>query len=73
MNKKRSVFRIAGPDEQTTLDLDRVSLIAVKGNRLTFLTYNSTFSVDFETEEEAKERYEQLLNEWMGDNAVGTE
>lgn len=63
---KRDIFRFNGA-KPTAINLEHVHLIAIEEKKISFTFAMNGIAIDFETEEIAKNIFEQLLKVWAAD------
>jgi len=63
---KRDIFRFSG-ENPSAINLEHVSMLKLEGKRLAFNFHTNGITVDFETEEGAKNAFEQIINVWAAD------
>ena len=63
---KRDIFRFNG-ERPTAVNLEHVTTMAVEGKKITFSFYTNAIFVELETDEAAKNAFEQILNVWAAD------
>lgn len=66
---KRPIFRFNG-EVPTAINLEHVTFMSCKENRINFSFYTNQIYVDLENEESARSIFDQLLNVWAGDHVV---
>lgn len=66
MSNKRDIFRFVGGKE-TAVNLHHVSLIEILERKITVTFYTHSIFVEFDTEEVAKDVYEQIMKLWVSD------
>jgi hypothetical protein len=63
---KRDIFRFNG-EKPTAVNLEHVTTMAIEDKRITFNFYTNAIFVDLETEEAARNAFEQILNVWAAE------
>lgn len=66
MRPKRDIFRFSG-EKPSAINLEHVTQINVEDKKITFQFYSTAMFIEFETEEAAKNAFEQILSVWSAD------
>jgi hypothetical protein len=65
MKNKRDIFKFDGITP-TAINLEHVTNICIEGKKITFSFYTNALYIELETEQAAKDVFEQLINVWGG-------
>lgn len=62
----RDIFKFTGGNKPTAVNLEHVVTMTLEEKRITFGFINGGMYLDMETEEQAKNVFDNLLNIWAG-------